>query len=391
MQSAFVDIGLERDAFLYVSDFLEVGGDEEDEEEFGSIPVPRNAIDVSKAHAAQEAQLKAESAVAEPEIAEESEVVAEDFGPADGPPVGEDVETSPSSDQDSAEGTRPWRGRRRRRGGRRGQGDERNDRPEPKTEIAKPAPIEEAPAYHPETRPPARPRTDYGPPAGYTPIVLPGESISKYRNLSQPPTAEPQNAESKDEETMEQVAFAPVEDFTPSSDLNSRPGAAVEETESQPDLELPAVEPDRFDHAAWPSAETSAVIAHKETEHTETVRHDDEPDHPELLSVAPPASFHAQPEATSPDTSYITATEVEHTAAQNQTLVGGLPIEAPSAEFPAVAEEREQGHNEAATVEVPVPPLHELLPSLPRVARLSMKFWKTRRWNSIPYPTISTR
>ena len=51
MQSAFVDIGLERDAFLYVSDFLEVTGDEEDEEEFGSIPVPRNAIDVSKAHA----------------------------------------------------------------------------------------------------------------------------------------------------------------------------------------------------------------------------------------------------------------------------------------------------------------------------------------------------
>ncbi|MGB7555373.1 MAG: ribonuclease, partial [Candidatus Korobacteraceae bacterium] len=120
MQSAFVDIGLERDAFLYVSDFLEVGGDEEDEEEFGSIPVPRNAIDVSKAHAAQEAQLKAESAVAEPEIVEESEAVTEDFGPADGPPVGEDVETSSSSDPDSAEGTRPWRGRRRRRGGRRG-------------------------------------------------------------------------------------------------------------------------------------------------------------------------------------------------------------------------------------------------------------------------------
>ncbi len=150
MQSAFVDIGLERDAFLYVSDFLEVGGDEEDEEEFGSIPVPRNAIDVSKAHAAQEAQLKADSAVAEPEITEDSEIVAEDFGPADGPPVGEDVETSSSSDQDSAEGTRPWRGRRRRRGGRRGQGDERNDRPEPKIEIAKPAPIEEAPAYPPK-------------------------------------------------------------------------------------------------------------------------------------------------------------------------------------------------------------------------------------------------
>src|SRR5262250_893382 len=37
MQSAFVDIGLERDAFLYVSDFLEHA--EEEDEEFEQIPV----------------------------------------------------------------------------------------------------------------------------------------------------------------------------------------------------------------------------------------------------------------------------------------------------------------------------------------------------------------
>src|SRR6266566_1526278 len=30
MQSAFVDIGLERDAFLYVSDFMELGEDQDD-------------------------------------------------------------------------------------------------------------------------------------------------------------------------------------------------------------------------------------------------------------------------------------------------------------------------------------------------------------------------
>src|ERR1035438_4387954 len=168
MQSAFVGIGLERDAFLYVSDFLEVTGDEEDEEEFGSIPVPRNAIDVSKAYAAQEAQLKAESAVAEPEIAEEFEVAQEDFPAPGEQSEGEETEASTTADPDSAEGTRPWRGRRRRRGGRRGQGDERHDRPEPKVETAKP--VEEAPAYHAETRPRARPRADYGRPAGYTPI-----------------------------------------------------------------------------------------------------------------------------------------------------------------------------------------------------------------------------
>src|ERR1700723_634213 len=48
MQSAFVDIGLERDAFLYVSDFLELTGDEDEDEEFGSIPTPRGTIEVGK-------------------------------------------------------------------------------------------------------------------------------------------------------------------------------------------------------------------------------------------------------------------------------------------------------------------------------------------------------
>ena len=38
MQSAFVDLGLERDAFLYVTDFLE---EQEDSEEFAE-PAPQN-------------------------------------------------------------------------------------------------------------------------------------------------------------------------------------------------------------------------------------------------------------------------------------------------------------------------------------------------------------
>src|SRR5215510_6022013 len=38
MQSAFVDIGLERDAFLYVSDFMEM---EEGEDEIDDVPTGR--------------------------------------------------------------------------------------------------------------------------------------------------------------------------------------------------------------------------------------------------------------------------------------------------------------------------------------------------------------
>src|SRR5579871_3509160 len=40
MQSAFVDLGLERDTFLYVSDFLEEGAELDDE---GDEPVSRAA------------------------------------------------------------------------------------------------------------------------------------------------------------------------------------------------------------------------------------------------------------------------------------------------------------------------------------------------------------
>src|SRR3954452_1986498 len=43
MQSAFVDIGLERDAFLYVSDFFEM---EDDDEAFEPIPVAAKPYEV---------------------------------------------------------------------------------------------------------------------------------------------------------------------------------------------------------------------------------------------------------------------------------------------------------------------------------------------------------
>ncbi len=347
MQSAFVDIGLERDAFLYVSDFLEVGGDEEDEEEFGSIPVPRNAIDVSKAYAAEEAQLKAEPAAAEAESAEEFETAAEDLGPADGPPVGEATEASSTADRDSAEGTRPWRGRRRRRGGRRGQGDERDDRPEPKVETAKPAPAEEAPTYHAETGPTPRPRTDYGPPAGYTPIVLPGESISKYRNLPQQPASGP-----KDEEAREPGFFAPVEGSIPDVDSSSHASAAIPETE--PPSHVLGHATDQVEYSTSPSSET-AVITHEETEPTQPARHDHEPENVERLSVTSAEPFHAEPEVWSPETSHATATEVPSARSQNQTVVEELPAEGQGTEFPATAED----WHEAATQESPAFQSHE--------------------------------
>ena len=222
MQSAFVDIGLERDAFLYVSDFLEITGDEDEDEEFGEIPAPRGTIDFGKPQPQQEPQqAHGENMIAGAETGEEEAEFAVDFNVADSEQSAGGEGESAQGD-DSEEGARRWRGRRRRRGGRRGGRPDRPQNeaaPEPKEAAPEPpAPRVEAPRAEPrsesrfESRTESRPRQDYGPPAGYTPIILPGESISKYRNLS-PVAAEPE-ASSAVEVDHDDVASMPVADFT---------------------------------------------------------------------------------------------------------------------------------------------------------------------------------
>ncbi|HEV2714950.1 MAG TPA: Rne/Rng family ribonuclease, partial [Terriglobales bacterium] len=166
MQSAFVDIGLERDAFLYVSDFMELGEDQDDVEE---VPTNRPAQ-------AYQAPPRAES---EPEVpvgnggseqpaqvsASETHVSRENGSSTPSQPQ----ENRPSEDRGS------WRGRRRRRG----RGRDRF----PDSKYARPG----------SDTPREPQRAEYGPPAGYQPIILPGESISKYQRLAQnppPPRAE---------------------------------------------------------------------------------------------------------------------------------------------------------------------------------------------------------
>ncbi len=175
MQSAFVDIGLERDAFLYVSDFLEVGGEDEDEE-FGEIPAPRVMVDLRSQQPASPAP-EAQTATTEAEEEYEAESAGEDYASADSEngrvaTAAEDESgVTAGEDSESGEGARPWRGRRRRRGGRRGRGEE------PLERSSHPESSKEEPRRNSSQAP-------SGPPPGYTPIVLPGESISKYRNLS---------------------------------------------------------------------------------------------------------------------------------------------------------------------------------------------------------------
>src|SRR5437868_8897438 len=73
MQSAFVDVGLERDAFLYVSDFFEL---QDEEGEIQEITVPRQQFESpSAAFATEEAEAPLEplpSAEGQPESVTEA-------------------------------------------------------------------------------------------------------------------------------------------------------------------------------------------------------------------------------------------------------------------------------------------------------------------------------
>ena len=140
MQSAFVDIGLERDAFLYVSDFMELQNEDDDLDE---VPITSSV---------SETQEKPQERLSREPEQHSSQ------GEGNGRPAAISQTAPPfreSSRDDRDRGG--WRGRRRR--GRR-------DQP-----PARPAQTESRPE-----------REEFGPPAGYQPILLPGESISKYRD-----------------------------------------------------------------------------------------------------------------------------------------------------------------------------------------------------------------
>src|SRR6266496_4754578 len=64
MQSAFVDIGLERDAFLYVSDFMELENQDDDLDE---IPTPRGIPDFNAAPQTTSEMTEESTSAAEPE------------------------------------------------------------------------------------------------------------------------------------------------------------------------------------------------------------------------------------------------------------------------------------------------------------------------------------
>jgi Rne/Rng family ribonuclease len=211
MQSAFVDIGLERDAFLYVSDFMDLEQQDEDLDE--AIPANRPVADVRPRQGVE---------ATGPAIEGEGQLGEAGVEPGEA----DEPEGGPSEGATSAAGAvRDFRGRRRRRG-RRGEIGDRSGRPERSEVRTEPrSEIRSEPHGEPRNEPRSEPRNeprndrfsrgdrparsgsdsrfqrpspppppragrdyDYGPPPGYQPMLLPGESISKYQRQGQSPT-----------------------------------------------------------------------------------------------------------------------------------------------------------------------------------------------------------
>src|SRR5947209_7370502 len=196
MQSAFVDIGLERDAFLYVSDFMEL--EEHDDDLTDVVLASRGGQDLRQQPQAVEAP--ATSAGNGEQAGESNAVQSSDEGTDEAdelethasPSVGDTAE--PGDGNDARTKDRSWRGRRRRRGGRRDgrdRGPDRADRTDRPERTEKPAERFTRPAETASSSSRAS-----GPPAGYQPMLLPGESISKYQRYQQPAVPEPQHSQS---------------------------------------------------------------------------------------------------------------------------------------------------------------------------------------------------
>ena len=178
MQSAFVDLGLERDAFLYVTDFME---EQEDSSDFERIPA--NGEETGRGNQGRENrgkdnQNREASQPRAAHTAAEEEPAPRRTAPANGSPGGQ----APGGEFE--DGTRRWRGRRgRRKGFRPSQGGQQGA-----PEERQPGPSGGFPAGHATRFFEADPY-----PAAASPVAfsLPGESLSKYGGQSAARTPTP--------------------------------------------------------------------------------------------------------------------------------------------------------------------------------------------------------
>jgi Rne/Rng family ribonuclease len=178
MQSAFVDLGLERDAFLYVTDFME---EQEDSSDFERIP--GSGEDAARPREPRESREPREQQNRQPRAAATEE---ESTPRRNGAPAGS--QGSASSGQapggEFEDGTRRWRGRRgRRKGFRPPQGGQQQGTSDQTPQTGQSGRLETPRPAEPASEPDLAERRPS------VPFALPGESLSKYGGQPTAPTA----------------------------------------------------------------------------------------------------------------------------------------------------------------------------------------------------------
>jgi Rne/Rng family ribonuclease len=249
MQSAFVDIGLDRDAFLYVSDFFE------DNEEYDKIvtSVEEKVLKLDRVpqQAPPPAALVAAAAPVELAVPAEAEeppapvAVPADASAALGPP------------QEHRRDDRERRGRRGRR--RRGQKNDRRALPESKY-YSPGQQQEERPAEEPAAEPHVPETDDF--------FVLPGESLAKYTGGHAAEEVEDAAAETAEPFEAAETAFEPVQAID---------AAAVEDGESATATPASIAGEAVSEIAAEPAAEPQPELSAAATEVAEEVPERTEP------------------------------------------------------------------------------------------------------------------
>jgi ribonuclease G len=307
MQSAFVDIGLDRDAFLYVSDFFE------DNEEYDKIvtSVEEKVLKLERTPQQAPPPVAAVAMAAPIEVApvEEAEPVSAVAAEATGA-------AAPS--QEHRRDDRDRRGRRGRR--RRGKNDRRGL---PESKFYSPGQEQDTAAAEQavaEPEPEPEPRV----PAGDDFFVLPGESLAKYtgahpggeesEDAAEPLEAAETSAEPELEDSEEEQAGPPALDArAQTAQVTPTPAAIAGEPVSEIAAE-PAAEPQpelsaAASEVAEEAAETAEAVESSLAEEPAEIADDVEP---------LPVDAAEPEEATEPETALEAGTEGE-TVAESET------------------------------------------------------------------------
>jgi Rne/Rng family ribonuclease len=412
MQSAFVDIGLERDAFLYVTDFLELEDQEEADELEKAAASNGNQPPREVRHGGREEDRgqrsgrrfeprQEQSPAAAPQEPSVEELQFETLTESDeelqpGSEVAAFSEASSTVQGDVNEsGTKRWRGRRRRRrGGSReaqplaqSEAEESTDyanevileggseiAPEIQANSETPIPgaVEE---FEEEVAAPAQatPRAERAPVAGTSRFVLPGESLSKYGRVSaeEPvaPAAPARPASTYKPSTLIEVPIVwdgsgvlPGESLSKHKSRQVDATAATENLAAEEKESAEAASSDEEAPAEAPAAEVVSVapVAESQPEAVETIEEIEEsvefaPEtRPKIVENVEPE----EPAAAAADAAERPGEEefVEEELVKNDATQENQPEVAPAAENEAATTDEPKSEADASYNVDPLPP-----------------------------------